>query len=206
MIRRRVATALCLVLSLTAGTTATMASAAVKKPAPKPKPKCNLVLDDVQNDGHVKVVPTQKSKALDIVSGDVATGPTQMVAVLRVQSATITPSTEPFSVLGFGWSLGTTSTLGQNYVFKVTRGAAGGMIPRITIDGAEVASNKFTFATVGNTYVWTMQRSAAPNLSRPKNVFTQFRATSEIFSTNSDNVESFASTYPDRALSCVPAK
>ena len=203
--RRRRAIGVFLAISLIATAAATTASAATK-PKPKPKPKCNMLLDDRLDDGNVSFAPGQKSKALDIISGDVATGPTQMVAVLRVKSTAISPTTEPYAALGFNWTIATTSSLGQSYAFKVRRSESGISHPTVTVDSVAVPSNLYTFKIVGTTYVWTMKRSASPNLARPKNVFRQFRATSQVFSTNGDDALTSASFYPDRALSCVVAR
>lgn len=63
-----------------------LGGAAVAAPKPKPKPKpvppvCNLVVDD-KGDG--SFIATPNSTTLDVVSADIATGPRQVTAVIRV--------------------------------------------------------------------------------------------------------------------------
>jgi hypothetical protein len=174
---------------------------AVAKAKPKPKPLCTL-LTDITGDGKMNLAPVVSSPALDIVSGDIATGSKTMVAVLRLGSTDYSPANDPWARSGYDWYLATTSTLGHSYSFTVSLGYLGTMTPAATVDGQTVAVD---FKVVGNTFQWTMQRKLSPDLSRPKNVLHEFRAGSNVESTSADRALTSTTKYPDRASSCVHA-
>jgi hypothetical protein len=142
------------------------------------------------------------SPALDVVGGDFATGKSTVVAVLRLASTNMSPPGDNWGVLGYSWSFAVTSSLGHSFAFDASRGIDGTMHHSASIDSQGVDVD---FKVVGNTFVWTMKRSAAPSLLRPKNVFGKFRGGSEIGSTSADTAFTPESRYPDRALSCVKA-
>jgi hypothetical protein len=195
----------CLVIvGLLAGSSAT-ASAAARKPA-KPKTYCSLMVDVGKNDGQWAAAPVVSSKALDIVSGDIATGPTTMVAVLRLASTDMSPSSDRFANSGYDWDFSTTSSLGQIYAFYVLRSLTGKMTASVKVDDADVAASNFSFAIVGNTFVWVLKRAASASLARPKNVFGLIQAHSHVMSGSADTVDPTTATYPDKAPSCVAAK
>lgn len=176
------------------------ATSAVAATKPRPKPLCTLLKDD-SGDG-TWVVPVVESPALDIISGDISTGPKTMVAVLRLGSTDFAPTSDKWSSTGYSWSFGVTSSLGQKYQFEAARHVTGTMDEDVTVDGKSVP---FQFKIVGKTFVWTIQRKVSPNLSRPKNVFREFRGGSEVESSTADGAFTGASVYPDRASSCVHA-
>jgi hypothetical protein len=191
-------------VAVLAVTAAPVANAAAKpKPKPKPKPLCSLIKDDT-GDVHW-LLPGVSSPALDIVSGDVATGPKTMVAVLRLAGTDLSTAKDPTAAAGYSWFIATTSSLGHSYAFTVSYSSTGGLNPGATVDGQAVAGTAVAFKVVGSTFQWTLQRKVSPDLSRPKIVFKQFRSRSEMFSTNADAADSATSSYPDKALSCVHA-
>lgn len=174
--------------------------AAKAKPKPKPKPVCNLLTDET-GDGSWDLAPPVSTKTLDIVGGDLATGSKQMVAVLRLGSTDF--ASDPYSHLGYNYSFAATSTLGQVYSFTAIYGLTGLFTWAATVDGKTVNGVKFSAAN--NMLTWTIDRSASPNLARPKNVFHIFRAQSQVESSSADSALNTTNTYADRALSCVHA-
>ncbi len=67
---------------------------------PKPKPVCNLVVDA---SGDAQFGPTLNSKALDIVSADVATGVQNLTAVIRVANLAPDTHTQQGKAFDFTW-------------------------------------------------------------------------------------------------------
>jgi hypothetical protein len=190
-------TALCvLALALVAPS-----AAYAKKPPPKPKPKaCNLLVD-ATGDGTWSLMPVVKSPALDIVSGDIATGPKYLVAVLRMASTDLAADT--YSNLGYSWTFAATS-LGVSYTFSVRTGIGRTGKP---IAGASAGSTgvPFDFKIEGSTYKWTVKRSDLPNLARPRNIFSEFRAQTDVESSSADTALTTTTRYADKAPSCVAA-
>lgn len=198
----RIRPTLACVVALALASTTISASAATRKPPKPPKPVCNQ-LTDVSGDGQSDLVPVVKTKPLDIVGGDIATGPTTMVAVLRLASTDMSAAADPFANTGYGWWISAQSSLGQLYGFRASRSGAGIIRGTASVDGVGVVT---TFAVVGNTFVWTIKRSVAPNLSRPKNVFSQLSAQSEYLSSSADTAGISTAKYTDKAPHCVVAK
>lgn len=191
----RIRTALVAVLAVAAVATVPAEAATKKKPVVK---LCNL-LTDVSGDGEWSIVDT---KGLDVLSGDIATGPKEMVAVLRVGTTELTD--DPYVALGYEFKLGA-DAMGARYVFRVTRSSRGGtrITPSASIAGTEVPVAAFKI--VDSTYVWTIKRSDAPGMARPKLVWSNLGATTHVFGNGADGATS-AKKYPDRAASCVIAK
>lgn len=180
------------------------ATGAMAKAKAKPKPKvyCNLLTDQA-NDGNW-FVPGVSSAGLDILGGDVATGAKTMVAVLRLRGTNFTPTGDPWSNLGYSWRIGVQSSLGQTYVFNASLHFGGTVTGSATVAGAGVPVT-FAVDTAKNTFTWTLKRSDAKNLARPKNVFHGFYANSYVESSSADSTAPTApsNTYPDRGLSCL---
>jgi len=183
-------------------------AATKKKPAPKPKPKtyCNLLVDTTPGDESWNAVPAVSSPGLDIKSGDIATGAKQMVAVLRLGSVDFKPTDDHWAVLGYSWSFAATSTLGQAYAFTAILELNGTVNGSASVDGQSVPAT-FSIDPSTNSFKWVVERKNVPALARPKNVFKEFRAQSEVESGTADSAPSMPASdiYPDRGLSCVKA-
>jgi hypothetical protein len=171
------------------------------KPPPKPKPKaCNLLVDGT-DDGSWSVAPPVKASTLDVVGGDIATGKTKVVAVLRMASTNV--AADPYSNLGYEWNFAATS-LGVSYAFwmRMGIGKTGKPLFGATVGTAAVPVE---FKVDGNSYVWTMKRSDAPNLARPRNVFTEFRGGTKVESSSADTALTTTTKYADKDPSCIAA-
>ena len=191
-------------LALVAGAPAANAKTKAKakaKPKPKPKPVC-MLLTDKAGDGSFLAAPVN-SPTLDIVSGDMATGAKTIVAVLRLTSADF--AHDYMSHLGFNWYIAATSTTGHSFAFDADLDPAGGWTIRAKVDSAQLPAAATAFKIDGNSLVWTVQRSASPELTRPKLVLRLFRAGSEVESATADSTDVAKTTYTDRQPSCVPA-
>lgn len=187
-----------LLLALAATTPAT---AAVKKKLPPPI--CNLVKDDRTDDASGGPGGLFASTSVDVVSADIATGPTEMVAVLRVKAINFEENAAKF---GFQWRMGATAG-GMRYEFSAKRGMAPSYATgsSVSINGAGI---EHTFKFVKNTLVWTFKRSA-PNAKVPMAkkglVWGDHGAFGSIMSSTADTASS-EKKYPDRARSCVIAR
>jgi hypothetical protein len=181
-------------------------AATKKKPAPKPKTYCNLLVDMSPGDNNWNAVPVVSSPGLDIKSGDIATGAKQMVAVLRLGSVDFKPTDDHWAVLGYAWSFSANSTLGQAYAFRAILELDGSVKGSATVDGQGVPVT-FSIDSASNSFKWVMDRKSVQALARPKNVFKEFRAESQVESGTADSAATMpaSDTYPDRGLSCVKA-
>jgi hypothetical protein len=196
--------ALCLVAISALAVSAAPASAAKAKPKPKPAPKpiCNL-LSDPRDDAAWDVAPPVTSPALDILGADVATGPTTLVARLRVADPNIKFPSDKYGALGYVWRLGFYSTLGTAYSFELSRTTITGTDHyQATVDGVNVP---VTFQVVSDGFQWTIKRTSSPKLAKKGNVFRLLSANSNVLSATADTTDLNKATYPDRALSCVKA-
>jgi len=183
---------------------APVANAATKKKVTKPKVYCNL-LTDPANDFTATAMPADKSPALDVLGGELATGSKTVMATLKLGSVIVSPTGDPWSELGYDWKFGAQSTLGQTYAFTARTSLGNPITGSATVDNATIPGVKFSVDKVKNTFTWTFPRSAAPNLSRPKNVFHGFFAASNFFSDSADTTAATPPTdvYPDKGLHCT---
>jgi hypothetical protein len=145
-----------------------------------------------------------KSAGLDILGGDMATGAKTMVAVLKLSSTNFSQVGDPFSNLSYSWRFGAQSTLGQVYEFSATLHFGGTVTGAASAGGVGVPVT-FAIDSAKNTFTWTIKRSDAKNLARPKNVFHGFYANSYVLSSSADSTDPTPASdiYPDRALSCL---
>lgn len=174
-----------------------------KKAAAKPKIYCNL-LTDPANDFTATAMPADKSPALDIIGGEFATGKTTVVAVLKLAGTNVSTTSDPWAELGYEWTFGMQSTLGQTYSFSASTSLGNPIKGSAAVDNAAVSGVKFTVDNTKHTFTWTFNRTAAPNLSRPKNVFHAFFAYSKMLSDSADSTAGTPPTdiYPDKGLHC----
>jgi hypothetical protein len=193
----RVRTALVVALVLSAAASSSATAATKKKPAPK---SCNM-MTDVADDGDWNMAPTVKSKNIDILSGDVATGKTEFVAVLRL--AELNFSSDNWATLGYRWTFGATAG-GARYEFEYRRSNTGEFRSSAAIAGAGV---DYTVGIEGNAIVWRVKRKGVAPLARPNLIWTNLGANSQVMSSTADDaIGTDAKKYKDRAPSCVVAK
>jgi hypothetical protein len=162
---------------------------------------CPLFVD-VLGDGASPLLPALRSDQLDIVSGDVASGATSVVAVLRLKSLA------PDTVTTFGgvWAVRWTIN-GNQYSVSVRRdvhgeyaalflGGSAGVLPGVTIDVANA------------TITWTLPRTALPDLATAGQTFSGIAATTYLMLgtvyTNADEAVT-SQTYVDQTAGCVAA-
>jgi hypothetical protein len=146
-LRLRPALAACLVLAVT-GTG--VASAAPRRPAVKPV--CTIVTD-VKGDGSVAATPN--SKALDIVSADIATGPKTVTGVIRVDGMGSDPATTLGVEYKINFTVGDVSQylryqnstgLGETYDYGDQSGTNGGSTSKGAASGSiNPATGEITF-------------------------------------------------------------
>jgi hypothetical protein len=188
--------------------TAVVAALATTTPAfAKAKPVityCNLVQDKT-GDGHSSTYSFVTSPALDLVSADIATGKTELVAVLRLGGTTTTDSN--WGTIGsYGWDLKAQAG-GTTYEFQMTRRSpinGGGDHWTATVGDAAVAikSTKIT----PNSFEWHISRSLLTVLNKKAGqVFTSFDAHTSWNSSTADTPDKALPKYPDKAKSCVKA-
>ena len=198
-LRRTLLTALTVALAAT-----TSAHAAVKKPITY----CNLIKDSGTNDGRSTTYSFVTSPALDLQSGDIATGKNELVAVLRVANMN-TSGDNWVTIGGYGWVMGTEAN-GTAYTFSMTRRSmfnGGGDHPSVSIGGEGLDAKDFTFKIVnGKQLEWHVKRSALKALNKKSGqVFGAFFAHSEFQGSTADSADTSNAKYPDRGLSCVKA-
>jgi hypothetical protein len=174
----------------------------------KPKVYCK-VLTDKAGDGKSNLSPAVTSKGLDILSADIATGATTMVAVLRLGDTNFSVTHDPWAAPGYYWDFATTASTAQSYVFSATRNVDGTVTAGAAVDGSKVTLKSFHIDTTRNTFTWVVDRSVDKMLTQQHIVFKTFRARSEALGATADTAPDQAptsNTYPDRASSCVPAR
>ncbi|MDQ1748125.1 MAG: hypothetical protein QOD07_2388 [Frankiaceae bacterium] len=201
--RTRSAVAVLAAITLVAAPAA--GAATKKKPATPPKKTyCNLLVDSTPGDENWNLVPVVSSPGLDIKSGDIATGAKQVVAVLRLGSVDFSPTSDHYAYLGYSWAFAADSTLGQEYSFTASEAFGNPVKGAAVIDGQSVPVT-FSIDSSSKSFKWVVERKNVPSLGRPKNVFKNFRAHSDVESGTADDAPSMpaSDTYPDRGLSCL---
>jgi hypothetical protein len=178
-------------------TLALTALTAVALAVPAQASTCNLLVDAA---GDGQWVGGINSSQLDIRSGDVASGPTTVVAALRMTSLV----DNVYSQLGPSWRIGWQIN-GHSYVAQLRRGV--GPTPNYVAEfaspsGAITPAWSYDLGT--GVITWTIPRSALPDLATPGQTFTDIAARTDLLSTSADWANSTA-TYVDQTASCVPA-
>ena len=192
-------TALIAVVALALAVPATAEAAPRKKKKPAPLPRTCLLLEDAKDDGDWNTVSTVKSPALDIQSADIATGPTEFVAVLRLGSTNF--DADHYAKLGYIWRLGAGAG-GARYEFELRRGGTGTLNSVVTVGGQGVTHTR---EVANNAITWRFKRAGLGALARPNLVFSTFGANSNVLSSTADDAMS-NKLYKDRQPSCVLAK
>ena len=161
---------------------------------------CNVLSDD-KGDGEMDATGLS-SPALDIISGDIATGKTELVAVLRVASTSV--SSDPVGQVGVSWALAVT-VKGEEWSFYASSGFGPGY--KIS-SGVRIGSQEFDVPVVvtPTSFTWKIKRSQIKALSQPKQVLKKIRANTGAGGFGGDAALNENSSYVDRAPSCVKAK
>lgn len=183
--------------------TAAVAVAPAANAKVKPITYCKLI-QDKSGDGHSSTYGFVTSPALDVQSGDIATGKNELVAVLRL-GGTDTSNENWVKIGGYGWYIGAKAG-GISYKFTMDRRGqlnGGGDHPAASVNDQAVA---FTFKIVGNNLEWHVKRSLLTALNKKAGqVFTDFDAHSNFNGSTADTIDKALPKYPDKALSCVKA-
>lgn len=173
--------------------------------APRKAPACRL-LADARGDGHDRAVEQIASPALDILSADIATGRSTVVAVLRLASVEI--GSDVATVEGARWALGVRSA-GIPYAFEYRRSRLGDTY-EVTHNGDPVSGVTAVVDTKAATVTWTVGRTAFRSL-KPGAAFTDFSGVTSTLrggrKVDADAANAAKQTrYVDRGASCVVAK
>lgn len=138
------------------------------------------------------------SSALDLLSADLATGPTTVVGVLRLKTTNL--DGDPLAPLGMRWVFGF-EVGGANYNFDLYRGPDG---QRHGMRTGNTVLSPPTVSVDATTITWTAPRSAFATLTTGA-TFDQMYAGSFLFGGNADVMTGGSRTYVDLDPSCVPA-
>lgn len=178
-------------------TIALTALTAVALAVPAQASTCNLLVDPA---GDGLWVGGISSSQLDIRSGDVASGATTVVAVLRMTSLV----DNLYSQLGPSWTMGWRIN-GNSYTAQLRRGI--GPTPNyiaVFASPSGTITPAWSYDLGTGVITWTIPRSALPDLATPGQTFTNIGARTALLSTDADQAISTA-TYVDQTASCVPA-
>lgn len=172
---------------------------------------CPLLTDPAGDVGPGSLAPVPVegpvAHSLDIVSADVASGPTSVVAVLRVRSLTFDPFAHGLSHWAFGWAVD-----GTGYGVIAGRGLdASGLSFRSDFHGPGGFHTPVPVAVdeAAGTFTWTLPRSLFAELATPGATFDGFHArASESFTFMGDfagHPHNATPAYVDGTPGCVPA-
>lgn len=165
--------------------------------APAHAGSCPLLTSPV-NDLAVAGVEVVPFGAVDIRSGDLASGPANVVAVLRVRSLDDLPTLMTSVRWTLGWTLD-----GSRYAAVLTLAPAG--TPTGTFSGPGGTTPVHTYATRDtHDITWTIPRGLMPELAKPKRTFRDIHAVTQVLGTTADTATT-PFTYVDRAPGCIPA-
>ena len=185
--------------------------AVVGSPAFAAAPSCRL-LTDTRDDGHLVAVVGPNRPDVDIVSGDVATGRTELVGVLRVGSFDIGDMPNTGTRYHLSWQLD-----GVLQYFSMTTYADGERQVEFDPDWSDQSSAgqstpKVVVDRKAGTITWTLPRKANPRL-RPGARFRFFEGMAEsgvnydgATLTHGGDEAASEGTYVDRGRSCVRAR
>ncbi|HEU0131584.1 MAG TPA: hypothetical protein VFQ85_11415 [Mycobacteriales bacterium] len=163
------------------------------------KPVCNLIVDG-RGDGSNRITGIPDSPSLDIVGGDVATGKSTVVGVLRLDRYDV--ANDPTAFLGFEWNLRFTIK-GTTYAFTYADGRGTyGKSAGFMMDSAKIATP--TVKAVKNTITWSVPRKVVPGLKKTGQTLVNLAATSGYDRTSAD-AASTTKKYADLYPSCLKA-
>ena len=180
-----------LLVALVAVSSPVVAEAA-KAPA-KPKPICNLLTSPRA----AGLITGDLAPEMDILSGDVASGPKEIGATLRL--ASVDWVTNHLSKLGMRWQVRFTAK-GADYLFKYTASGTGTFLK----NGSAVSvTPKVTIDKKNKAIIWTVPRTAAPDLK--KQVYREIAGNTHFNGMSQDGATA-TKTHPDQHPSCLKVK
>ena len=166
--------------------------------APASATVCPILTDPAGDGGWPLSAPVVHSPQLDILSADVATGATTLVAVLRLADL----DGDNVGLLGVTWRLGWRLD-GAPQGVEVRRAPNGRVTATFVAGGTPVpAAVAFDYGT--DAITWTVPRTDVPGLAAGA-TFALFGANSNVFSSTADTAAEFTNTYVDGDPGCVPA-
>jgi len=169
-----------------------------------PKPACNLISDREGDGAHQVAGAVAKSPALDILSADVATGKTEVVAVIRLKSANTT--NDPWVKADMSWVLRYKIAGTENNVRLDRKGLTNSVDTVQAEVAGESKTSKLTFKIDGNNLVFSLPRAEFQALKKAKQTLSDFTAVSLLHGGNADTAIGGANKYADLYPSCVKAK
>jgi hypothetical protein len=168
--------------------------------APVKKPLCNL-LTSPSSTGTTNLTPE-----LDILSGDVASGTSEVGGTIRLSS--VGWSSNPVARLGLRWVERFTAK-GSDYIFTFSY-SGGAESFKFTKDGSELKDAKGNVVkptvkinTSGKAIEWRFPRKYVPGLS--KQTFKEIGASTHRAGVSQDGATA-TKTYPDTWPSCFKVK
>ena len=179
---------------LIAATTPAVANAAK---APAKKPTCNLIVSPKSGG----MIAGDLAPELDILSGDIATGKSEVGATLRL--ASVDWAANNFSKIGERWVF-RFSVKGATYVFELRHnGTAAKDTASFKKDGSEVAVPAVTIDPKAKAIIWKVPRKHVTGLA--KQSIREIGASTFYYSVSQDGADSKAA-YPDQWPSCLKVK
>jgi len=161
---------------------------------------CPLLLD-AANDA-VLFTPSLNANDLDVRSADIASGTTNVVAVLRL--TTLTPSNA--AQVGARWAVAW-QVNGVKYAFLLDRDPRGTYTPRIANGGTAPVQVVVDFTNA--TITWTAPRTAFGQLATAGQTFDTITASGSVMTpagvTTTADAAFTTQTYVDQTAGCIPA-
>jgi hypothetical protein len=151
-------------------------------------------------------IPT--SQNADIVSVDLASGPTTVAVAMRV--AALDP--DLFTALGPEWFVAW--YIGTNHYGVIARrtgsliGGPATYVVSFQMNGTDLGSVPFSTDAVTDTVSWTVPRSLLPDLATPGATFTTIFAGTRVLSGTTDYAPDWPTPFPsyvDQSPGCIPA-
>ncbi len=170
------------------------------------KPVCNLVSDKAGDAVVGAAGQGAPAPSFDILSYDIATGKSTLVAVLRVKSTDA--KADNAAALGIGWTVSFhVGDKSYSFEHRLAPQARGGTVTdTASVDGKPLAGVKVAVAP--GSITWTVPRAAITPL-KAKNAYVTgmfSQATSSLsHDWAPDSGTGSGVRYPDRAASCVKA-
>jgi hypothetical protein len=160
---------------------------------------CPLLSDATHDVTFLGAVPSDTGQ-LDIVSADVASGASTVVAVLRVRTLEY-----EYGMAGETWWLSWTID-DTRYIAYARSTFQGQYLWGFSADGVETTSLvSLTVDRANASLIWTVPRAALPDLATPGRTFTVPSAQTQFFSSTADVVDDSAATYVDQSAGCISA-
>lgn len=158
-------------------------------------------LTDPAGDGQWDIASVVSSGKLDVLSADVSSGPTTVVAVVRLASF----APDHVDRLGIAWLAGWTID-GGRYEVELRQSAVTGTSYVAEYSGPSgTGPVSYAIDATAATITWTIPRSALPVLATPGRVFSDLGAFSRVLSSSADNAFADGGFHTDGTTGCVSA-